>query len=316
VCDNHAKPAHPVDRRANLSPRAGQQPGRPFLFEDDAMNDFPRTQIENLSVSRMIIGTNWFLGYSHTSQARDNMIKELMTPQRIADCLEVFLKAGVDTIMSIRPNATLEHAIRLAEDRTGRGIISISTPMFDTGQSPQAMDENRRILDANAAGGIQIVMPHQATTDAMLDRKTRSLPGMEVLCRLIRERGMIPGLSTHMPETPIYVDESGLDVATYIQIYNSAGFLMQIEVDWVHRSIHQAGRPVMTIKPMAAGRVTPLVGLAFAWSTIRPIDMVCVGTFSPDEAREDIDISLSILENRPSSVELQTTRSKRSVTRS
>ena len=46
---------------------------------------------------------------------------------------------------------------------------------------------------------------------------------------------MIPGLSTHMPETPIYADESGLDVDTYISIYNAMGFLMQIEVDWVQR---------------------------------------------------------------------------------
>ena len=30
---------------------------------------------------------------------------------------------------------------------------------------------------------------------------------------------------------------AGLDVETYIQIYNSMGFLMQIEVDWVQRII-------------------------------------------------------------------------------
>ena len=39
--------------------------------------------------------------------------------------------------------------------------------------------------------------------------------------------------------------------------------------------------------------------------------MVTVGTMTPDEAREVIEISLSILERRPAKVELQTTRSKR-----
>ncbi|MGQ9455249.1 MAG: hypothetical protein ACUVRS_10050 [Armatimonadota bacterium] len=29
------------------------------------MNKFPRTQVGGLSVPRMIIGTNWFFGYSH-----------------------------------------------------------------------------------------------------------------------------------------------------------------------------------------------------------------------------------------------------------
>ena len=35
---------------------------------------FPRTKIEDLSVSRLIMGTNWWLGYSHTSIAKDREI--------------------------------------------------------------------------------------------------------------------------------------------------------------------------------------------------------------------------------------------------
>jgi hypothetical protein len=123
----------------------------------------------------------------------------------------------------------------------------------------------------------------------------------------------VPGLSTHTPEVPVYADAMNLDVATYIQIYNSAGFLMQIEIDWVHRMIWGRKKPVIVIKPMAAGRIPPLVGMAFVWSTIRPEDMVCVGTLNADEARELIDISLSILERRAPTVELQRTRSKESV---
>jgi hypothetical protein len=124
---------------------------------------------------------------------------------------------------------------------------------------------------------------------------------------------MIPGLSTHMPETSVYADRTGLDVATYIQIYNAAGFLMQIEVDWVHRMIWNARKPVITIKPLAAGRLPPLVGLAFSWSSLREIDMVCIGVYTPYEAEEAIELSLAILERRAPRVELQETRSKASM---
>jgi hypothetical protein len=41
--------------------------------------------------------------------------------------------------------------------------------------------------------------------------------------------------------------------------------------------------------------------------------MVTVGTMSPAEAAEVIELSLSILDRRESSVRLQETRSKRSV---
>ena len=136
---------------------------------------------------------------------------------------------------------------------------------------------------------------------------------MERYCAMIRERGMIPGLSTHMPETPGYADASGLDVATYIQIYNPIGFLMQVEIDWVHRVIQKAKRPVITIKPLAAGRVLPLVGMAFVWNTIREQDMVCIGCFTPDEAREIIDLSRGFLERRALTPDLQRSRSKESI---
>jgi hypothetical protein len=277
------------------------------------MNEFPRTQIEGLSVSRLIAGTNWFLGYSHQSKARNDMIKQRMGRAEIADVLEVFLSEGIDTMLGPRPLPHLVEAIRDAEDRVGRRIIQIGTPHLKLDGSDEAMDQNRRTLDEFAEIGIDVCMPHQATTDALVCRRTKAIPGMDAFCAMIRERGMIPGLSTHMPETPLYADRTDLDVGTYIQIYNAAGFLMQIEVDWVHRMIWNAKKPVLTIKPLAAGRLPPLVGLAFNWATIRPIDMVAIGTFSPDEAREVIELSRSILDNRANTLELQATRSKASL---
>ena len=109
---------------------------------------------------------------------------------------------------------------------------------------------------------------------------------------------MIPGLSAHMPELITYSDDNGYDVETYIQIYNCMGFMMQVEIETVASIIHHARKPVMTIKPMAAGRVTPYVGLNFTWNTIRPCDMVTVGCTDPGEAEEDIEISRAALEHR------------------
>ena len=276
---------------------------------------FPRTTIEGLSVSRLVIGTNWWLGYSHTSQARDAEIRRTMTAERIADSLEVFLRAGVDTLMAPLAPEVLARGIEIAQNRTGRKVIYLVTPTLATAGGAKADDENRRTLDQCVALGCPVCLPHMDTTDALVDTRARTIRDMDGLCRLIRGAGMIPGLSTHRPETPVYADETGLDVATYIQIYNAIGFLMHIEVDWVHRMIWKCRRPVIAIKPLAAGRLLPLVGLAFAWSTLREQDMVCVGTSTPDEAREAVELSLSILERRPPEVALQRTRSKSTVER-
>jgi hypothetical protein len=254
------------------------------------MDEFPRTQVGGISMPRMIIGTNWILGYSHTSLAQDRLIRERQTRERIAEILTVFLENGVDAIM-FPPRGRLHQAnhfyeaIQDAQDRTGRGLIRILTPIFNVAPGGPPDEEPEVMLDRCKAEGATFCLPHQAVTDALVDRAHKCIDGIDRVTAMIRERGMIPGLSTHMPEAVTYADRIGADVETYIQIYNAAGFLMQIEVDWVNRIIRDAKKPVITIKPLAAGRLIPLVGLAFAWSTIRDQDMVTIGTLSPATER-------------------------------
>jgi hypothetical protein len=274
---------------------------------------FPRTMIGNVSVSRMLIGTNQFLGFSHTSAARDKHLRDVMSPSRIADIIEVFLNEGIDTIMGLQQMPLLQQGIKEAQERTGHKCILISTPTINVGDDAEAMAATDRIFELEAALGTTICMPHQMSNDALVDIRLRKIKNMDKYCQMIRDRGMLPGLSTHMPETIAYADASDLDVETYIAIYNAAGFLMHLEADWVHRIIWSAKHPVITIKPMAAGRLLPLVGLGFSWATIRDIDMVTVGTATPDEAREVIDISRSILERAATRFELQKTRSKQTL---
>jgi len=283
-----------------------------------AMNHFPRTMVGGKSLSRLVAGSNWMLGYSHATKAKDDWIKEQnRNRQRIADILEVFLRHGVDTFLGRIGEDAWREGILEAEQRTGKAAIRVTTPHFPcNARTPVEgfdRDDVRRMLDMEAGHGAVFCLPHQATTDAMVDRCARTIRQMDGLCRLIRERGMIPGLSTHMPETLVYADETGLDVETYIQIFNSMGFLMQVEVDWVARCIQNAKRPVLTIKPLASGQIRPLQGLTFVWNTLRAQDMVCIGCMTPGEAEEVIEMSASILERRAFTGALQETRSKASV---
>ena len=276
------------------------------------MSDFPRTMVGGVSLSRLIIGTNWFLGYSHTSLAKDNFIKSYQTRANIADIITVFLQHGVDVVMGM-PVPLLCDAIHDAEERAGRKVTLIFTPNFNTVPGGPPENEPARVFDTCRDLGATFCMPHQCVTDALVDRRDQTIRDLDKYTRMIRERGMIPGLSTHMPETPIYADATGADVETYIQIYNAAGFLMQVEADWVMQVIRKSKKPVMTIKPLAAGRLLPVVGLAFVWNTIRPQDMVTIGTTTPDEARESIEISLDLLAHEVPDPELQKTRSKKSL---
>ncbi|HHZ13578.1 MAG: hypothetical protein ACOX1R_02835 [Caldicoprobacterales bacterium] len=261
---------------------------------------FPRTEVGGVSLSRMIIGTNWILGYSHTTVAADNFIRQNHdTPEKIANMLEVFLESGVDTIMGpFNGNPMLVNAVRNAEDRTGRGMIIIDTPIINVDNSPEARAEAEKTIAASKKLGATFCLPHHSSVEELVNKNKKIIDRLPDYLAMIRDHDMVPGLSAHMPELVVYSDLNNYDVETYIQIYNCMGFLMQVEVEYIHKVIWDAKKPVMTIKPMAAGRVSPFVGLTFSWHTIRPCDMVTVGCLTPDEAREDIEISLAALESR------------------
>ncbi len=273
---------------------------------------FPRTTVGGVSLPRLLVGTNWYLGWSHTSLAKDNFIKEFQTRERIVAMLRVFLEYGIDAIMAPL-SSHLDNSISEAEQQAGRKITRIYTPSFDLDPNAQPSDRPEAAFDQCAAFGATFCMPHQSVTDALVDRRAGEIRDLDLYVHMIRQRGMLPGLSTHMPETIVYADKMGADVETYIQIYNSGGFLMQVEADWIMKVIREARKPVMTIKPLAAGRILPVVGLAFVWNTIRDQDMVTIGTTTPDEVREVIEISLDLLNRRIPENKLQETRSKKSL---
>ena len=94
------------------------------------MKQFPRTEVAGVSLSRMIIGTNWLLGWSHTSVSADAMIKKRYDEvEKFKPVLETYLNYGVNTIMApfvASPN--LVQAIKETEQKTGKEIIIIDTP--------------------------------------------------------------------------------------------------------------------------------------------------------------------------------------------
>ena len=261
---------------------------------------FPRTTVGSLSVSRLIVGTNWIAGYSHRSSSADEMIKMRHASfETIAPILDTFMSHGVDTVMApFGMNPHIVEAIRRTEEKFSREMIMVDTPVINVDDNETARKEAEAVIKKSAADGAKICLIHHYSAEQLVNKNKRTIERLDDYTKMIRDAGMIPGLSAHMPELVIYSDDNSYDVETYIQIYNCMGFLMQIEVEAVAAVIRNAKKPVMTIKPLAAGRTTPFVGLNFSWATIRDCDMVTLGCFNEKEAAEDIEISLAALERR------------------
>ncbi|MCR4621880.1 MAG: hypothetical protein K5663_07325 [Clostridiales bacterium] len=278
-------------------------------------NMFPRTKVENISLPRMLIGTNWMLGWSHTTTSADRMIKRRFSePAPFRAMAEAYLKWGIDAMMApFGGHTALLDGIRDAEQAAGRHIIKIDTPIIDVSDSAEGRAKAEAVIAECAKNGSELCLIHHSSAEQLVSKLKGTMDRLPDYLDMIRQHGMIPGLSAHMPELILYSDRNEYDVQTYIQIYNCAGFLMQVEIEGVRAIIENAKKPVMTIKSMAAGRVSPYVGLTFSFATLRECDMVTVGAHTPEEVDEDAEIALAAIERRYPNLERRSSPNKTAV---
>ena len=192
-------------------------------------------------------------------------------------------------------------------------MIKIDTPIIDVTDSAEGRAAAEKVIARCAENGSEICLIHHSSAEMLVSKLKGTMDRLPDYLDMIRQHGMIPGLSAHMPELILYSDQNEYDVQTYIQIYNCAGFLMQVEVEGVRAIIEGAKKPVMSIKPMAAGRVSPYVGLSFSFATLRPQDMVTVGAHTPEEVYEDVEIALAAIERRYPQMERRSSPNKTAV---
>ncbi|HEX2946081.1 MAG TPA: hypothetical protein VHT96_09000 [Clostridia bacterium] len=261
---------------------------------------FPRTVVGGVSLPRLLIGANWITGFSHRTPAADHAIKtQNSTPEAVSSIFETFLEHDINAVMGLFSiDNNLYKAAELAQERTGKKMILIDEPILNMDDSPYARHEAELEIKKCAQRGSTFCLPLHSCVEELINKNKRTMDRLPDYLSMIRDAGMIPGLSAHMPEVIQYADENEYDVETYIQIFNCVGFLMQVEIESVIRIIHNAKKPVMAIKPCAAGRITPYVGLTFNWNVLRDQDMIAIGCMNPQEAAEDIEISLAAFQHR------------------
>ena len=267
------------------------------------MNTFPTSHIAGYDISRLIIGSNSFHGFSHFSRARSEWLRRHFTPERQYEVISACARQGLNATVSMqRPDYA--EVLRAVEADTGVHIHWFATP---GGRDTEELKDGIRQA---AELGAEFCLPHTMWTDSRILPSKGIIEEAEEVIDFIKEQGMKAGWSTHRPECVTVSDRAGYDCEVYIQIYNSDGFLCQVETDWVQSVINHTPKPCLCIKPLGAGRIMPPTGLSFVYNTIKPIDIVAIGLLSVEEAEEDIAIVRQILAGQKAEAELQATRSK------
>jgi hypothetical protein len=246
-----------------------------------------------LKVSRFILGSNPFSGFSHQDSEIDLRMKRYFTVARIKETLHTAEALGVNTLIG-RSDA---HVTRMLMEYWDEG----GALQWFAQTCPELGGPEVSIARAAAAGASGCYI-HGGVMDFLLAQKR--LAEVPPLIDMIRQKGMLAGVAGHNPQVFEWA-EGHIDTDFYMCCYyNSAHRDQRAEhvsgmAEWFRdedRSvmvdlIQRIPRPVVHYKILAAGRNDPAEAFAYAACHMRAHDAVCVGvgpSDAPTMLREDV----------------------------
>ena len=255
----------------------------------EASATLPQVPFGDHKISRLIIGSNQFYGFSHINQMLSRVMKEWSTPERVAQTLRRATECGINTWQAGGGGGRAYTDRELLRSQGGDiQLISLVRPDFDE----QEVARERPIGIAH----------HGEVTDVAF-REGKMASVHEYLKRA-RQTGVRVGVSTHNPEVVAYIEEKGWDLDFYMtcayrrtRTEEEFRRLLGGELPLPPREIYlaedpermcqvvrQTRRTCLVFKILAAGRLVDspkLLDGAFrnVLANIKPQDCVIVGMF-------------------------------------
>lgn len=253
------------------------------------------SQFGQLTVSKFILGSNPFSGFSHQSMDVDVAMKRFFSTAHIKDTLRQAEAAGVTTFIG----------------RADHHIMRILYEYWDEGGSLQWLAQTcpelgtiERGVQNAIHGGAKACYVHGGVMDHLL--ASGNMEEVPTAIAMIKDAGLTAGVAGHNPAVFHWAEEH-LDVDFYMcSYYNPIPRVKSGEhIAGTDERFHDEDReamvatiqglskPVIHYKVLAAGRNNPREALQYVARHMRTNDAVCVGVFpqdKPDMLAEDVQI--------------------------
>lgn len=243
------------------------------------------TRIGNLGVSRFILGSNPFSGFSHQTTARSEEMLDYYTTANIKAEMRKAEKLGINTLLGRADH----HMIRVLREYRNEG----GRLQWFAQTCPELGPVERGVQNA-IRGRANACYVHGGVMDNYLANNKLDLivPAIE----MIRDAGMPAGIAGHNPEVFLWAEQN-LDVDFYMcSYYNPTSRAANPEhvvgaKEWFEPAdrermidvIRGLSRPVIHYKVLAAGRNDPKEAFERVARAMRPSDAVCVGIYAGDD---------------------------------
>jgi hypothetical protein len=252
-------------------------------------------QIGKIKVSRFILGSNPFSGFSHQGAETDLAMVRYYTAARIKETIRAAEELGINTMIG----------------RTDLHIIRLLLEYWDEGgriqwfaQTCPGVGPHQMCIERAAVNGAMACHIHGGVMDHLLAQGR--LDEIPQVVRGIRQRGMLAGIAGHRPQVFEWA-EKNLDLDYYMCSYydpiprdKRAEHVSGTEEQYLPEDrramtglIQGLSRPVMHYKILAAGRNEPEEAFAYAARSMRDTDAVCVGIYTqenPHMLEQDVEL--------------------------
>ncbi|MCC6587427.1 MAG: twin-arginine translocation signal domain-containing protein [Bryobacterales bacterium] len=268
---------------------AASAPTAAALIPSESSRPLPTVQFGNTSVSRLIIGSNPFYGYSHFNRLLDQFMRDWMTQDRRIELLHRAARAGINTWQFHYNQQTVADFKRYRTEggRMNVFLLSDFEMQKDFSMIPGVVE---------AVKPIGVAHHGNRTDDAF---RNNAMDRVREFCKRVRDTGAMVGVSTHNPAVVEYIEDRNWDVDYYMTcLYHVSRTkeetrkalgeaplgeaFLERDPERMTRAVRQTAKPCLAFKLMGAGRNISSpeaiqTAFQFAYTNIKSTDACIVG---------------------------------------
>ena len=256
----------------------------------------PTVQFCGLTVTRLIIGANPFGGYSHQSEARDVAMRTYYTVPRIHETWARAEAAGINTMIT---NNETPHVVQAVKEYLKAGGRLQWIAQMNCRSKPNPFDAIDEAIDI----GCKALYVHGGLVDEFYQKQDEKT--LRSWCDRARDKGIPAGVAGHDPQAHLWVNRLGIADFHTVCFFNCGsvhaghGEKFQLrDLAIATETVRAIQKPCIGYKIMAAGRIDAHMAFEYAFSHIKPGDVVNVGMHRGDKdgiVEENVGFVKSIL---------------------
>jgi len=245
----------------------------------------PTIKLGSLEVSRLILGSNPFFGFSHQTDALTREMQAYFTDEQIGRTLDDAAAQGITAVAAPAYDRWIRLFNRYLE-KGGRLRIWLAQP--DSAAERLSAD-----IAAAAKGGAKAIFIQGGRVDEQAAK--RNFDQLRRWVDEIRGFGVPAGMAAHRRDVHLEAEKRGFPTDFYFQCVcdPTQGYRAETR-EGTFAAIRQIDKPVVAYKILGARRIPAPEGFEYAFRNLRAKDGVCVGMFpknNPGEIQQNADLT-------------------------